>query len=194
MSVILDIHRAGSKSYRDYISKQKAIKSELDSTLWSNISDNDKYLVIRYFIVGSEFADSTEANTAKVGFLMSKGLSLPEAQNYLLESFAEHHKNEIPACRARANSKQLNKVVLSYLSEEEATDFTEKAKILFDLYTTHARKGTNDNSKLSGLFNFIEGNGDFSTSGLEHHGYTLSKGTWAEFKTEIMDVLRNGNY
>lgn len=194
MSNIVSIHRAGSKSYKDYLAKQKAIKAELDSVLWVNTSTEDKYIIIKYFIVGSEFADANAANTAKVGFLMGEGYSLGDAQAYLLDAFAVHHKNEIPACKDRGSSILLNKVVLSYLSEEDATDFTETAGGLFDLYTIHGRKGSNDNSQRDGLFDFIESTSSYTTMGLEQQNYTLLQGTWTEFKAAMMDILRNGNY
>jgi len=193
MTTIEAIHKAGSKSYKDYLVKRKSISDEATSSTWSNLTDNDKYIVIRYYATDNN-VDTNTNNANKVGFLMGEGQSLSEAQDYLLSAFALHHEKEIPVCETRAKCKKLNEVVLSHLSEDDATDFTNTSATLFGFYINHARKGSNDNSKLDGLFDFIESTSSYALVGLEQQGYALLQGTWASFTTAIMDVLRNGNY
>lgn len=69
------------------------------------------------------------------------------------------------------------------------------ASNLDTLYINHGLEGTNDNDALSGLFDYIEGTGDFTGSGIKDMSLTMIGSiTKAEMITQIMDCLRNGEY
>ena len=67
---------------------------------------------------------------------------------------------------------------------------------LFDLFKSQAIRGTDDGNAGEGLFNFLESTvgTSYENAGLEEQGYTLKTGTYSEFITELMDVLRHGIY
>jgi len=178
----------------DYLYVKNEITKLTTSIGFNNMPSEDKDIVIAYHSKDTNKTD-VDNDTDKVTYLMGTGKTQEQAVSFLKTAFAKHHVLSLESCKLRGRSIKLSEVVLSYLNEEDATDFTETAKSLFDFFMDHARKGSNDNSKRDGLFDFIESTSSYLTMGLEQQGYTLVTGaTWAQFRTDLMDVLRHGNY
>ena len=127
---------------------------------------------------------------------MGKGYDLQQSQGVLIKSFATHHIKEVRSCADRSNCEQLYFVIAKYLSLDDAGDLIKISHKLFDLFKTQAIRGVNDGNAGEGLFDFLESSvgTTYETSGLKQQGYTLNTGDFSTFITELMDVLRNGNY
>ena len=65
---------------------------------------------------------------------------------------------------------------------------------LIDNYIKHGIEGTDDADPIIGLFNFLEGTGEYLNTGLPSMTITLLSGTKEELIIELMQCLRNGNY
>lgn len=180
----------------DILQVRDRIKEELDAISWSGLTNTQKDIVIEYYLKETN-KDEATSNTEKVVYLMtSKGYSPLQAQGVLIKAYGSYHPKEVYACNKRANTEKLYEVIAKYLTLADAGDLIKITHKLFDLYKTQAIRGTQDGNAGEGLFNFLESTPgtSYETTGLEQQGYTLSTGTYSEFITELMDVLRHGNY
>lgn len=167
----------------------------LNTQTWSGISDEERDIVIKYYLKETSKSDSV-ANEEKVIFLMGKGFSFGEVQGLLIKSYSIYHLMEIESCYSRANSAKLFEVIAKYLTLVDAADLINITHKLFDLYKTQGIRGVNDGSVGAGLFDFLESTVDtmYETSGLQQQGYVLNTGDYTTFISELMDVLKYGNY
>lgn len=179
----------------DRLQTRDRIKEILNSQGWSGSTDNDKEIVIKYYLKETNKEDSV-SNTEKVMFLMGKGYTLEQAQGRLIQAYSTFHIIEINACHSRANSAKLFEVIAKYLDLSDASDLIKITHKLFDLYKTQAIRGVNDGNAGEGLFDFLESTigTSYETTGLTQQGYTLNTGDNTTFINELMDVLRKGNY
>ncbi len=185
----------GSSLCTDYLQLRERVRGILDVIGWTGITNSEKYIIIGEYMKESS-KDDTTANTEKISFLMGEGYTMSEAQGLLIKSYASHHLKEVNACLQRANSEKLYMVIAKYLTLDDAGDLIKITHKLFDLYKTQGIKGVNDGNAGEGIFDFLESSvgTSFETSGLEQQGYTLNTGDYNSFISELMDVLRNGNY
>lgn len=179
----------------DILQTRDRIKGIVNSGTWSGLTNNEKEIVIELYIKKDDVDEDTY-NTNKVMYLMSQGYSLSEAQGRLIKAYGSYHTKEVRACNIRANCEKLYEVIAKYLTLSDAGDLIKITHKLFDLYKTQAIRGTEDGNAGEGLFNFLESTvgSSYENAGLEQQGYVLKTGTYSEFITELMDVLRHGNY
>lgn len=179
----------------DYLQTRERVRDELEASGWSGLTSTEKQIIIDLYLKEAAKDDVT-ANTEKVVFLMGQGLTQPQAQGVLVQAYSIHHVKEIRSCTKRANSEMLYVVIAKYLSLADAGDLIKISHKLFDLYKTQGIRGVNDGNAGEGLFDFLESSvgTSYETSGLTQQGYTLNTGDFTTFITELMDVLRNGNY
>lgn len=185
----------GSSLCTDILQLRDKIKELVESITWSSLSDAEKDIVIEFYI-REDGVDESTYNTNKITYLMGKGYTLDEAKGKLIQSYANYHTKEVKACGERASCERLYQVIAKYLVLSDAGDLIKITHKLFDLYKTQAIRGTEDGNAGEGLFNFLESTvgSSYENAGLEQQGYTLNTGTYSEFITELMDVLRHGNY
>lgn len=196
ITTILNLKSVGEEFATDYLQYRMWIDKYFnDSYGWSSSNDTEKQVIIDFNLLDRSLDDNTN-NTNKVVFLMGKGYSQQEAQGYLIASYAHHHTLDKYSCRNRAESESLTKVVLTYLSVDDATDFIETTKTLVELYEDRAIKGVNYDSESVGFFDFIESTVGtiYENSGLSSKGYVVNIGTTQDFIDAMMDVLVKGNY
>lgn len=188
-------YQYGNTLCSDILQTRDRIKEIVNSGTWSALNSNEKDIVIEMYIT-QDGVDENTYNTNKVVHLMSKGYSLQEAQAALIQAYGIYHTKEVIACTKRANCEKLYMVIAKYLTLADAGDLIKITHKLFDLYKTQAIRGTEDGNAGEGLFNFLESTpgSSYENAGLEQQGYVLKTGTYSEFITELMDVLRHGNY
>lgn len=185
--ILIDIHLIYSIYLPiDYLKKRQFIKNQVEGN-WASLTNYEKDLTIDLYLQD----DNTEAI---IHLMTTKGLSQEDAISLIQDKYAEHVVKDAESCKARTQSKELTKAVISYLDPGEATDFLNVTEKLNQLYADRGVKGLNDGSYRSGLFDFIESTNDYTGYGLEEQGYTLLAGTYAEFKVALMNILREGNY
>lgn len=179
----------------DYLQTRERIRVMLNDKTWTGCTTNEKYIIIRYYLKESS-KTSDDSDTEKIEFLMNEGLSFNEAKIFLISAYSTYHIKEIDACNKRANSEALYKVIAKYLNLFDASDLIKISHKLFDLFKSQGIRGINDSDSGEGLFDFIESTVDssYETTGLAEQGYTLKTGDITGFITELMDILRNGNY
>lgn len=179
----------------DYLQTRERIRVMLDDIAWTGCTINEKYIVIKYYLKES-LKTSSDSDSEKIQFLMGEGLSLDESKIFLIKAYSVYHIKEIDACNKRSNSESLYEVIAKYLNLTDAADLIKITHKLFDLYKSQAIRGLNDGTAGEGLFDFLESTvgSSYETSGLEQQGYTLNTGDFTSFISELMDVLRNGNY
>lgn len=179
----------------DCLQIRDRIKYHFELVSWSGLTSAEKDIVISWYLKES-YKDDNTSNTEKIMHLLGKGYSMPQAQGKLIQSYSEYHLREIDACAARANSGQLYTVIAKHLNLIDASDLIKITHKLFDLYKSQGIRGTLDGNAGEGLFDFLESTPgtSYETTGLQQQGYTLNTGTYMSFVSELMDVLRNGNY
>lgn len=196
ITTISNFKSIGEEFATDYLQYRMWIDKYFnDNYGWSSANDIEKQIIIDFNLLDRDF-DTTTNNTNKIVFLMGKGYSQQEAQGYLINAYAHHHTLDKYSCINRAESEALTRVVLTYLSVDDATDFIETTKTLVELYEDRAIKGVNYDSESVGFFDFIESTVGtvYETSGLSSKGYTLNTGTIQDCIDAMMDVLVKGNY
>jgi hypothetical protein len=186
----------GESLCADYLQYRERVKGELDVVSWSGLTNSEKDIVIDFYLKETNKSDEA-SNGEKVAYLMGvHGLDLIQSKGKLISVYGPHHIKEIDSCKNRANSELLYQIIAKYLTLTDAGDLIKITHKLFDLYKSQAIRGTLDGNAGEGLFNFLEStvSTSYETTGLEQQGYVLNTGTYSEFITELMDVLRNGNY
>lgn len=180
---------------KDTLYIRERIRDLLNIKGWNNCNNNEKDIIIKYYLKESVKSEN-DANTEKVMHLMGKGLTLLQAQGFLIQSFSDFHLKEINSCALRANSALLYTVIGKYLSIEDASDLIKVTYKLFYLYKTQAIRGTFYGTAGEGLLDFIASTPgtQYEFTGLEQQGYTLLAGTYLDFITDLLDILQHGNY
>lgn len=179
----------------DILQTRDRIKSMINNITWANLTNTERDIVIELYLKEDVVSENTY-NGYKVAYFMGKGYTLDQSRYLLFQAYGDFHVREIRACYKRANSEKLYKVIAKYLTLADAGDLIKVTHKLFDLYKTQAIRGTLDGNAGEGLFNFLESTpgSSYEYSGLAQQGYTLNTGSYSDFITELMDVLRNGNY
>lgn len=168
----------------DYLSLKSEIKSLVISQTWSNLSDEEKYIAIKYYAYTS--------SVSAIVFLMSKGMTMQEAQVYLTQEWHKHHYKLLESCRQRWYYVKL--IVATYLPFNDAENLFDTARELIYSFTESSRIGINYGDKKSGLMDYVESTNSYVGNGLKESGFTLQYGTWDEFIIAIKNVIVYGNY
>ncbi|MDA3778750.1 MAG: hypothetical protein PF487_00720 [Bacteroidales bacterium] len=169
----------------DYSVIKFAIKDIVISLGWTGLTNIEKDLAIKYY----SYPDST---TAVIYLITEKGMTMEQAQGFVLQSWHKHHLKNIIAYTQRWNYAKLT--VLQYLSRVDGEDLFNTVKTLINLYIEVGILGYDFNDNQDGIMDYIYSKHGFTGQGLEENGYTLQYSTWIEFKNGLNDVLVNGIY
>ena len=169
----------------DYSVVKFGIKEMAEEEGWSNLSNTEKDLCIKYYA----YPDPTSA----VVYLMTeKGMTQPQAQGFVLQSWHKHHLKNIVAFTQRWNYAKFT--VLQYISRADGEDLFNTISVLIDLYIKVGILGYEHNDNQDGIMDYVYSLHGFTGQGLEENGYTLLQGTWADFKDALNNVLVFGIY
>ena len=169
----------------DYSVVKFGIKEMAEEEGWSNLSNTEKDLCIKYYA----YPDPTSA----VVYLMTeKGMTQPQAQGFVLQSWHKHHLKNIVAFTQRWNYAKFT--VLQYISRADGEDLFNTISVLIDLYIKVGILGFEHNDNQDGIMDYVYSLHGFTGQGLEENGYTLLQGTWADFKDALNNVLVYGIY
>lgn len=154
----------------------KFIRSRLKELEFNNLSAADKIIVCQYRATDEDACKQILGNEYKY-WSTNFGIRSEDCRKYRLE-FA---KTILLKNIAVENRFQVLGIIA-----QNALDY---------LYVVHGLEGTNDNDLASGLFDWIEGTGDFIGSGLINMDITMLNGvTKEQMIAEIINCLRNGEY
>jgi len=181
----------------DYLAVRQEIHEVFSNPakLWANCSAAERDLIISYYVYKD--AGDGVADTDKVTHLITTGqvVDAAEGATFLINSWNNFNEKN----RADLNRRWVfvKPVVLKYLTIADAENLFETVKVLLSdmimigrLGIGYGLGGDNEN----GILNYVNSDEQFDGTGMEFDGYTLKTGTWAEFKTEINDVLEKGKY
>jgi hypothetical protein len=185
----------GELACTDYFQIRDNIIDIMTDLRWSGLTSNEKYIAIKYYAREKD-VDINTSDTDKVMFLMGEGYSYDDAVAYVKKSYVIHREKLIESCMSRANSHKLIEVVSTYLDLNDASDLINVTYKLFELYKTQAIFGISGGDGQEGIFDFVLSypGTSFEFSGLEQQNYTLKTGTWDDFKTDIMSIIKYGIY
>ena len=169
----------------DYSVIKFAVKEIAEETVWTNLTNAEKDLAIKYYA----YPDPT---TAVVYLMTTKGWSQAQAQGFVLQSWHKHHLKNIVAYTQRWNYAKFT--VLQYISRDDGEDLFNTVKTLVDLYIEVGILGIEYNDSSDGIIDYVYSINGFTGQGLEENGYTLLQGTWADFKEALDKVLVCGIY
>jgi hypothetical protein len=180
-----------SRNTKDFWWCQDRIDDVRTDQTWAALSTADKYTVIDHGAYKSGDAD-------KVAFLMGEGLTLQEAQGYLLSAWKTNMPKAISSARARTESEKFFEVIGTYLPKANAEDLLETVADLLSRFKNAAHVGTIVPGSTPGIWDYMHNTvgTDYETAGIDAKEtvYTLNTGTWTEFKDALNDVVFNGNY
>jgi hypothetical protein len=185
ISSIANWDKYGSLVANDYFAYKCAIKTIAMEVGWTGLTNTEKDLCIKYYA----YPDATSA----VIFLMTtKGMSLQQAQGYILLEWHKHHGNITASCRQRWFYVKF--IVPQYLSFDDAEDLLNTVEPLVFAYHDMGRLGINYGDKKDGIMDYIESTNAFAGQGLRENSYVLLQGTWDEFILAMKNVFVWGVY
>lgn len=178
-------NRYGLDYAADYGAVKFGISDVFKEKSWSGLTNIEKDICIDYYVYPSEME-------AAYYLMTTKGFTQKEAEEHLIKAWHRHHLSFIESCRDRWNYAKY--VVLLYLNRSDAEALFFTVKDLINNYVEIGILGTEYEQSVSGIMDYVYSTGSYTTTGLEKSGFTLKKGTWAEFKNELKKVFVNGNY
>jgi hypothetical protein len=153
---------------KDYNYIREQIKEITNSIGFNNLSFEEKFISSKYFVVGKTERDSVMSENEQYEFW---DILITESQNSRFIRW-EHAKKYISYVLSPINSSDLAKS-----TSELCNDY-----INYNIITK-----TKDD--ISGLFDYLKGEGDYITNGYP------SKTYWSQQDQDrMMDILENGNY
>lgn len=185
ISSIVNWDKFGGNIANDYFVYKCAIKTIVTEKGWTGLTNTEKDLTIKYYA----YPDATSA----VIYLMTvKGMSLEQAQGYILLEWHKHHGNIIASCKQRWFYVKF--IVPQYLSFDDAEDLLNTVEPLVFAYHDMGRLGINYGDKKDGIMDYIESTNAFEGQGLRENSYVLLRGTWDEFIQAMKNVFVWGVY
>lgn len=185
ISSIVNWDKFGSNVANDYFAYKCAVKTIVTEKGWTGLTNSEKDLAIKYYAY-------SDATTAVIYLMTTKGMSQQQAQYYVLQQWHIHHGNITLSCRQRWYYVKL--IVPMYLSFTDAEDLLNTVEPLVFAYHDMGRLGINYGDKKDGIMDYIESTNAFQGQGLRENSYTLLQGTWDTFISAMKDVFVWGKY
>jgi hypothetical protein len=185
ISSIVNWNQFGNIVANDYLVYKNTINDICNQKRWSGLTNTEKDIAIQYY----SYPDSTSA----VAYLMTvKGMSQPQAQEFLLLQWHKHHGNLMNACKLRWYYVKL--IAITYLSFEDVETLLSNIQLLILLYVTVGRIGINYGDVKEGIMDYIESTNIYLNNGLRETKYTLLTGTYNDFIQALKNVIVEGIY
>lgn len=185
ISSIIHWNQFGCIVANDYLVCKNQIKMLVDEIGWTNLSNTEKDLTIKYYA----YDNPTDA----VIYLMTtKGMTQQQAQGFLLLQWHRHHSGVVNTCKQRWYYVKFT--VPQYLNFYDSEDLLGTIESLIFSLIDMGIQGINYGDKKEGVMDYVESTNCFIGQGLKQSGYTLIQGTWDEFILQIKNVLIEGIY
>lgn len=161
----------------DYKKAREEIRKLVDVLEWENLSNTEKDISVRLFIVGSECRNELYTLTEQV------------------QLGATHHENSIRSRFIRLSAIQLFlfNTLEKHDWQEVGLELTQTG--LLDRYVNQGIEGTLEGD-IEGFFDYVlsrEGT-SFENSGFLNKTYTPIGMTLQQIADKAIDILKNGNY
>jgi hypothetical protein len=179
-------HQWGNQVLRDYQTRQKAVRLSFYEKGWSACTSTEKDLVLNYF-ANPDLGTGSTQSTQMVMYLMGKGYSLQEAKSKIIDYWFGYWDAFIEDCTIRFRKSA--KVTATYLTFLDATELDITVQSLKGLYMTSGILGLGFGDKQDGIMNYVLSTYSFVGQGLEENNFTLTQGTWTDFKNDLYKEL-----
>jgi len=167
ISSILNWSKYGT-SLKDYSYVRERIKELTYSIGFNNLTTEEKIISSKYFVVGKSDRDTVLTDEEQYNYW---GILVTESQ------------------RSRFNRWEESKKYISYkLTPVNSSDLAKSTSELCNDYINY-NIITKVKDDISGLFDYLKGEGDYKTNGYPSKPYWDQKDQYI-----IMDILENGNY
>jgi len=186
----------GLFALNDYLAVRKEIYNVFVDPAkgWANCTSAERNIVISYYV----YKDTGDGavNNEKAIHLITTGQNTPATVESALINYWNNF-NEKNRVTLNARWFFVKGAVLKYLNIADAENLFETVKVLLgDMFLIgrlgigYGLGGDNEN----GILNYVMSDEQFDETGMEHDGYILKTGTWADFKQDIKNILENGIY
>ncbi len=194
ISNIVNWSKFGINTGRDYKFVRNEIKilviaiAGVDFTNWNNLTENEKIIASEYFC--APYSCRILMHTLQEQHVFAKIFNDSATQ-----SRKDRFDHAISIIRTKLTWDDTQEVVDEMMEQYEKPTTRKFNRNLANNYIYYGREGTVEGDPL-GLFDYIEARVGtyYETLGLAAKGYIPETGTLAELVTEIMDILKNGNY
>jgi len=183
----------GSYVGLDYQDTQKAVRLAMYDKRWSACTTEERNMAIDFYANPQINPTGSTQNTEVVTHLMTtKGFSLQQSTDYMVDKWWDHWSKFLENCPERW--KRAVKVAVQYLSFVDASDLFDEIETLVGYYLNSGRLGLEYGDNRDGIMDYIMSINAYDGNGLEDNDYTLKKGTWEEFKSEIEKCLVSDHF
>ena len=182
---IYNMSNFGSKATGTFQTQQKGVRLCGYETGWSAMTDTQKDTIIDWYAY-------PEGSTEIVTYLVvTKGMSVNEAENYLIDKWHVYWNGFLEDCPERWSNAV--KVTVGYLPFSGASLLMDTVNVLVDKYIVAGRLGIGYGDTSDGLMNFIMSSSGYVGNGLEEYcvsqGFVLKKGDYDSFRLDLQNTL-----
>ena len=175
----------GGNAINTYQTQQKGVRLCGYETGWSAMTDTQKDTIIDWYAY-------PEGSTEIVTYLVvTKGMSVNEAENYLIDKWHVYWNGFLEDCPERWSNAV--KVTVGYLPFSGASLLMDTVNVLVDKYIVAGRLGIGYGDTSDGLMNFIMSSSGYVGNGLEEYcvsqGFVLKKGDYDSFRLDLQNTL-----
>jgi len=172
----------------DYQHKQKIMRVFHYEKGWVNLTNEEKDIIIEYY-ANPQVSPTGDTQTMQViqHLMLFKSMSEDEAVDKLVDTwhnYWEHVVDEAPNRWRKAV-----KVTVKYLSFIDASDLLNTIENLVSYYLDSGRLGLGYGDSKDGILNYITSTYGFNGTGLKYNVYTLKKGSWEDFESDVVNIF-----
>lgn len=187
---IENLDNFGLSLHPDYQELRKAIQLAGYQKGWTNCTNSEKDLLIKYHAHPDKGLGNQD--TEKIMYLLSLGMSLTEAKQFLVLSWFNHWNLFMDDCLMRW--RNVGFTAIAYLTIADGTNLNNTVESLRSSYLDSGVVGKMYGDSRDGLMDYVWSVNGFLDQGLEENGYVLQQGTWYDFKKDIEKELVSKYY
>jgi hypothetical protein len=173
----------------DFMQVKIGIEEQVTAKGWDNLTSDEKDVAIEYHARDRSLT-LDQNNSNYISHLMSKGMTLEEANAELLRLFFEQNRKSDESCRERWGYVKL--IIPKYMSFQDATNLMINVSGLISLYKNDGILGLNYWDTIPGIMDYVESTNDYVGAGLAESGIVLTNGDYPSLIKEIKDLLYYG--
>ena len=185
VSSILNWDLIGEIPANDYMVVRFEIRDLCRDKGWINLTNSEKDVAIKHYV--------NDNPTDAITYLMSvKGMSLQQAQGFVLMSWHKYHAKLLESCHQRMYYLKL--VVPQFVSLTDGEKLFDDVSSLIYEFTELGRFGISIGDKKSGLLDYLMSTNNYIGKGMAESGLVLTQGTWDTFRDALNAILVDGIY
>lgn len=181
---IINLDKFGFNYTNDYCIIRYEIDVIRQISGWTNLSNNEKDICIKYLIY-----DELDAVTH---LMTVSGFTEFQSKTYLENMWKKHNILLIDSHNKRWFS--IKECFIKYLGMDNANILVDNLNHILFAYLTIGRIGKNYYDSVDGIMDYIESTNGFIGNGLTECGYMLQYGMYPQFVNELKNIIIFGIY